>query len=144
MRHHSKNDYLYIGCFLDLNTTNELLVSLENKRLRNTIKSPHVTLAFLPDSVKEDCFGSQVVWNVTGYGNDGKNEGVRVEPAYVPEELLDVVTKRRCHHITISLADGARAKDTASLVFDSIIPYAIVTTYGACTVRGDVVVQRAK
>jgi hypothetical protein len=133
--------FLYTGCFLAPTETGRLFNWLGGRRLNNVVDSPHVTLAFLPDVLCEHSIGTEVLWNVVGYGNDGQNEGVLVELAQAPDELLDEIALRREHHVTLSLADGAHAKDTAKLEFTPVEPLSITTIYGLCTCQGTIVIK---
>ena len=137
-----ENRLLSVGCLLSPAETDRLFIWLGDKRLNSVVDSPHVTLAFLPDVICERSIGTEVLWNVVGYGNDGQNEGVLVELAQAPDELLNEITLRREHHVTLSLANGAHAKDTAGLKFSPVKPLKIKTVYGLCTCEGNVVIKQ--
>ena len=101
----------------------------------------HITFKYKPS--EEETF-DQIVGNVyelrvIGYGNDGKNSGFQVE---LPEELLpyyinyDENGELKTPHITVSLAPGAKAKDTAFIRFLPIIPFTIKARFGYWTKKG--------
>lgn len=92
--------------------------------LEKDIENKHVTYAF-----RKPCPQSLVgqMYNVmaTGYGNDGVNEGYRVElPVTAFYEGADIP------HITLSISANGHAKDTGSLVFDDIEPFTIPCIFG--------------
>lgn len=135
----SKSGYLYVGCFLSEGDLSRLLRHVGGSRLECLAEHAHVTFDFLPDSAVESSFGKLLYFDVVGYANDGLNEGVSVVLVSTPEELAPIAQRRDRHHITLSLASGARAADTAHLAFAPVSPLRISATYGGCTPKGEVV-----
>ena len=96
----------------------------------------HTTLVFgelLPKRV----MGKQVSITVVGYGNDGRNSGFQV---VLPEEVRSLFGMK-VPHITMSLAEGAKAKDTGNIRFQKITPFTITGIIGSC-VDGKITLAR--
>lgn len=123
------DQYDYIGLFVD---KEELLDKLEElnigDRLERIIEFPHVTLAFMPEKVDRSNFGKKVSIVITGYGNDGANEGLKVY--FDSQDLKEIMEKGRNPHITVSLGEKAKAVDTEKLSFDKCTSFTIVGTFG--------------
>lgn len=123
------------------------------------IKDPHITVAYKPDANKLllDSLGSNAAIRIVGYGNDGQNEGLLVEvvaedPA-IQKALDERValdrktgeTKRVPTHITLSIAEGAKAVDTMNLTFKPLEePIEIKGTYGFFGKDGDIIYDKKK
>lgn len=110
---------IYYGVFFDKENlgdkANDLLGD-SREELDTVINNPHITFAFgqeMTDNYKE-LLGKDLEVNIIGYGNDGKNEGFEVS-LNNKEEF-----KNKVPHITISIADGAKAVDTGKLEFDKL------------------------
>jgi len=132
----SESGYLYIGCRASSDEASRIWDEVGGARLAHVVPEPHVTLDFLPRVAYEESFGSAVVWDAVGYANDGRNEGLLVEPAWAESRLWPALRLRARHHMTLSLAEGAAAKDTAKLSFAPLEPFRITSTYGASTYDG--------
>ena len=107
----NRKDVVYIGVFLE-----NIPGTLERQ-----IADQHVTLAFSPNQEKyeklHEVIGTECKMELVGYGNDGQNEGLKVKLiSDVPYFGADNP------HITLSLADGAKAVKTANLDFSLDIP----------------------
>lgn len=95
--------------------------SLENC---NNKGGQHVTLAFKP--TKEQCeelanyIGKQTEVKIVSYGNDGQNEGVGVE---IDNSIPYFGAQQK--HITLSIANGAKAVNTANLTMEKIEPFSV-------------------
>ena len=126
---YAKDQIIYSGLFVDPDN----LYSHFPPSLSHKIRDPHVTTAYRPDIEKLllDSLGSGATIRAVGYGNDGKNEGLLVEvlaedPAiqkaleerFVPDKKGEV--KVVPTHITLSIADNAKAVDTKDLDFSPL------------------------
>lgn len=107
-----RKDVQYMGIFTDYPLGGRLFREIENQ---------HITLAFRPDEEKFkellNYVGTKQAFEIKGYGNDGKNEGLLVElkspiPYYGAEQ----------QHITLSVSQDGKPVDTAFLEFDKPIP----------------------
>ena len=99
--------------------------------LAHKIRDPHVTVAFRPgaDKILLDSLGSKASIRAVGYGNDGKNEGLLVE-VFTEDSAIQKILEERSElddrtgeskkvptHITLSIAEGAKAVNTKNLDF---------------------------
>lgn len=118
----------YFGVFFDQGA-NVRLFDPNNcgKLLDNKIEDTHVTFAFNPseeDRLPKNLRNQKINVTVVGIGNDGNNHGYKVE---LPEEVKDLLYKNPAvPHITLSLAPGAKAKDTKNLDFKAIKPFTVI------------------
>jgi hypothetical protein len=130
----------YEGLFLDKESV-QLVKAIEPVNLGFQNDEIHITFKYKP-SVEEtfdEIVGRVYELKVIGYGNDGKNSGFQVE---LPDELLpyyinvDENGNLKPPHITVSLAEGAKAKDTAFLDFVPLTPFTIKARFGYWTKKG--------
>lgn len=99
-------------------------------KLKNVICNPHITFEFLPEQVPSNLLGEKVTVTVIGYGNDGQNEGLTVK---LPHYVEDYYKNNATPHITLSIAEGAKAVNTKNLVFTEIRPVTITGQFGIFT-----------
>ena len=120
---------LYAGLFVD---PNELYRKVQ-PTLEKPIEIPHITTAFKPDlsQLHLDQLGNDAKITAIGYGNDGKNEGLLVKIEADDPELQATCDTLETPHITLSVSDEGRAKDTAFLDFSPLEhPFEITGRYG--------------
>ena len=136
---YAKDQIIYTGLFIDPKNLYEMFPP----KLDHSIRDPHVTVAFRPDSSKVllDSLGSNAKIEVVGYGNDGQNEGllvnVKTDDPAIQKALDNVIEpdkngelKHIPTHITLSIANGAKAVDTRNLEFQKIDnPVSITGSY---------------
>lgn len=123
----------YMACFPDP----ALLWAFADRafpdRLEKRVRFPHVTVRYEPDEVPDALIGEKVKIRVTGYGNDGTNEGLLVEIVSSSEDLralLDLIPRP---HITLSLSREGKAVNTALLDFGPAEPFEMEAVFGAWT-----------
>lgn len=119
---------IYVGIFFIQEDVVAAAEGLASKaRLSMLVKNPHVTFAFgkpMSDSFKA-LLGKEEKVVITGYGNDGMNEGFLVSLRDNSEFTGKIP------HITISLAEGAKAVNTANIDFrDTCKKVSLVGRYG--------------
>jgi len=120
---------IYCGFFID---KDELAQCFEPK-LARAIEFPHVTTAFRPNGMElfEGMLGEEIHVRVSGYGNDGRNEGVSVILEDGSERARRVFEQIAMPHITISVAEDGKPVDTAKLNFEAVDNGAVLTAkYG--------------
>ena len=123
---YTKDQIIYAGLFVDPT----YLYDKFPPTLAHRIRDPHVTTAFRPgvEKLLLGSLGSNADIRAVGYGNDGQNEGLLVEvtaddPAVqkIIDERIepDETGKLRSFpvHITLSIADNAKAVNTRNLDF---------------------------
>lgn len=130
MRSDKGGTYKYIGCFVDRGQLMEIVNKICSQRLDRIIKHPHVTFIFRPETVDESLFGKQLEVTVTGYGNDGKNEGVKVELRCADPKISQMIGQIKVPHITISVDKSSRSVDTAGLDFKEVESAVLKATFG--------------
>lgn len=127
-------EYIYTAVFIPEKALAEAVASHVRRGtiLSGSIHSPHVTVSYKPESVYPSLFGENVCIKVTGYGNDGKNEGLLVQPSSSNPQLQALMDERTVQHITLAVGDGGRPVDTRYLDFSSerVEPFELVGTYG--------------
>ena len=73
---------------------------------------------------------------VTGYANNGKNEGFKVELSSENSEVQRELSKIQVPHITLSVAKGCSPIRTSNLMFKNIPSFSFKGTIGAYTNKG--------
>lgn len=126
---------IYTGAFIDVHKL-QIAVNSIGYRLERPIANPHVTFQFRPKTVPAPLFGENVCVKVVGYGNDGKNEGVKVELCEASPMLLEMAEAIPVPHITVSVSAEGKPVDTSKLDFHSIEPFFLDMTFGAFTTEG--------
>ena len=122
---------LYWGLFLDGASVDLLDEVFGGDSLEFLTDDPHVTFQFKPRSFDRSLLGKSLSCRVTGYGNDGRNQGVSVDLGEFRS-----LCQNETPHVTLSLAPGARAKDTGNLTF-SPVEEALVLTGTVCACLSD-------
>lgn len=114
----------YEGLFFD-DEYEKLIFSLEGKHLGIVNDKLHCTFKYRPteDEIFNDIAGEDFELCIVGYGNDGKNSAFKV---ILPLELqkyyinYDEDGTLKVPHITVSLSEGAKAKDSKDLSFKDL------------------------
>ena len=101
--------------------------------LEQQIEIPHITFSYKPDKVEESLFGTAVrVW-ITGYGNDGRNEGLKVKLECEDPVLQKMAEQIKIPHITLAVSKGEKAVNTSRLKFEPVEPMELESFFGGCT-----------
>lgn len=129
------NKTIYTGAFINCETLHTAIKSI-GQRLEKLIENPHVTFQFRPETVPSPLFGEMVKVKVVGYGNDGKNEGLKVEVCEANQMLSQMANEILVPHITISVSADGKPVDTSKLDFYPIEPFFLDMTFGAYTTNG--------
>ena len=117
--------YQYIGVFIPNEEIYEKVTEI-GERLSKLIKYPHVTFKYKPDAVNESLFGEEIEIKIIGYGNDGINEGLKVELYTTNHNLQSMIDEIEVPHITLSISDDGKAVNTRFLCFKDIEPFTII------------------
>jgi len=94
------------------------------------IPDPHITFAFKPAPGKlppEDLWGEKFDVVITGLGNDGNNQGYKVE---IPEELKKYYFNDAIPHITLSVSNIGKPVNTRNLLFKDIPNFKVQGIFG--------------
>lgn len=137
-----QNQIKYIGCFFSRQELYEKLLQKGVPQLETAILHPHVTFQYHPQTVNFDLFGKEVTVKVTGYGNDGKNEGVSVELFSEDPVLSSMIAAIQTPHITLSVAKGCEPFDTRLLRFTPIEPFFLKGIFGGLTFDSRLLTQK--
>lgn len=136
-----RHNYSYIGCFFeDLHGILEER-NLSTGALDKVIQTPHVTFIYRPEVVEEELFGEEVKITVIGYGNNGENEGLRVELATSNPRLQEMIAEIAVPHITLSVSRRGEAVNTKDLEFAPVEPFELVGIFGAYRKDGEVILK---
>ena len=116
--------------------------------LENNIWYKHITTEFRPKITHEYLYGTEAIFEVTGYGNDGNNEGYSVKLIETDsEELKDIYNNIEVPHITLSVSANGKPVNTAKLNFNPIntssVRLIIRATFGGFNGK-DVVLDKEK
>lgn len=127
LANYAKDQIVYAGLFFD---PEEIYSQFPQQRLAHRIRDPHVTTAYRPgvDKLFLNHLGSDAIIRVVGYGNDGQNEGLLVEIVAAPQIIKKTLEEQVIPdgaggykpfptHITLSIAEGAKAVNTRNLKF---------------------------
>ena len=118
------------GVFFD--EINEKVIRLmADEPLRR--KAEKICIKMPEDNVSEELFGTPVIVEITGYGNDGKNEGVVCRLQSPKPEMQKILKSVRRPTITLSLSEEGNYADTQNLEFKSFrIPYVCKGVFERC------------
>ena len=108
--------YHYIGIFFNYEELHNKIKMIGN-RLERRIINPHVTFMYKPDTVDESLFGEKVKIKIIAYGNNGDNEGFKVELFTSNKHLQKMINNIPVPHVTISISDTGKAVNTRFLDF---------------------------
>lgn len=111
-------DCLWYGIFLNEDMEGELA---------NQIDHQHVTFGFKVTPPEGIDWNAEFPITLTGYGNDGINEGYSCE---FPEELDFAYDASPTPHVTVSVSDDGKPVDTRDLDFDPIDPIVVYGKFG--------------
>lgn len=120
----------YIGCFFT-GEAEAALRACSTDPLAYPIRDLHVTFVFQPKTVDPALIGLPLTVRVVGYGNDGRNEGVRVELSAKDKRLRELIRAIPLPHVTLSIAGDAKAVDTRYLNFAPLEGCTVRGTFGA-------------
>lgn len=137
------HDVIYEAIFVSPSAVESALEMCDTPpQLAKTIEHPHVTLAYKPDSPHEDIMGKEVSIRLIGYGCDQQNAGFLAEVKSHDPAVRELCDVRRNLHITTSIANGAKARNTVDLDFEPIEPIMIRGVCGAFDTSQQVSVGR--
>lgn len=125
--------HAYMACFPDPDLLWAFADGAFPDRLEKRIRFPHVTVRFEPDEVPDALIGEKARVLVTGYGNDGTNEGLLVEIASGNPDLQALLDTIQRPHITLSVSRQGKAVDTARLDFGPAEPFEMEAVFGVWT-----------
>ena len=137
-------DYIYIGCFFDVDELQTAVAPIAPQRLERPIPAPHVTFAYRPERGDTRLVGRAVTGRVTGYGTAGRNQGRRVEVLTRDPILRELALRIPAPHITLSVSRTGRPVDTAGLSFSPVEPFLLTGRFGGYLPDGTVVFSSAE
>lgn len=129
-------EIIYTAWFVSWDELQDAIKDFAPCRLEKTIEFPHVTLAFRPRMVDTALFGTSAKISITGYGNNGKNEGVSVTVEPEGTALTAPLQALKQPHITLSVSAEGKAVNTVDLDFHPVPQRTICGTFGAFTADG--------
>lgn len=105
-------------------------------KLEKTVVNQHCTLGFKNGYIPE-ALGEEVVLYATAYGNDGTNEGLRVESIVCKnKELKERFAALEVPHVTLSVSANSKPVNTAKLAFNKPARVTMAAFYGVFTPEG--------
>lgn len=134
--------YIYTGCFIPYHLFHDKISSIRRNPLQHDVKLPHITFAYKPNVVNEALFGELISVVVTGYGNDGLNEGVKVQLLSNNPTIQQAIDQIDVPHITIAVSDDGKPVNTRNLQFTEIPPKKLYGFFGGYTKWGKACTQK--
>lgn len=134
-----KKKVIYEGFFVKTSYFDgEYDIARDTKITRPTLDfptmNPHVTVVYAPETTHEDLYGFKAYVVLRGYGNDGQNEGYKVE--IIPdkivmgdytfrqledrETIIKLLSSIETPHITVSISEESKPKYTKDLEFKDL------------------------
>ena len=136
--------FIYVGCFVKHQDFYTAIKEIRKNPLENDIENPHITFTYKPIDVNQSLFGKPIQIVIVGYGNDGENEGLRVQLHSSNSLLQAMIEQLDVPHITISVGNEGKPVNTKKLLFEEIEPIEMIGKYGGFTKWGKVIVQQKK
>ena len=133
--------FIYVGCFVKFRSFQSAICRIRKNPLDNDIQDPHITFAYKPKEVVQSLFGEKVQITIVGYGNDGINEGLKVQLKAENPAVQKMIDQIEVPHITIAVSSEGKPVNTKSLNFEDINPIEMEGKYGGYTKWDKVVVR---
>lgn len=131
--------FIYVGCFVGLQELTDKVKCIRANCLDKIVQNPHITFSYKPVTVSKALFGQKVDIQIVGYGNDGKNEGLKVHAFAKNPQLQKMIAQIPTPHITLSVSKDSQAKNTKYLSFSPIEPICLTGTYGGYAEWGEII-----
>lgn len=116
---------IYIGFFLDNKIQNTL---------PREILHQHITFSYMPENEilekAKNVLNEKATFRCISYGNNGKNEGYKVELVKSSDDIAKLFAKIPIPHITTGLGYSGKAVDTAYLNFRPCEVFEVNGTFG--------------
>ena len=136
--------FIYVGCFIRLHDFQNAIKEIRSNPLENDIQDPHITFAYRPNEVDQSLFGTAIQIKIVGYGNDGENEGVKVQLSSSEPHMQHMIDELETPHITIAVSNEGKPVNTKRLNFEEIEPVELTGKYGGYAKWGKVIVRNRK
>ena len=136
-----RRSYYYVGFFVDFEELTEKVQNIRRNPLSGTVMTPHVTYEFQPETADTSLFGEEVDIQITGYGNDGRNEGLKVSVVSRNRRLQTIISRIEVPHITLAISGDGLSVDTRHLEFEPLNPIHIKGRFGGFTFEDGVVYE---
>lgn len=127
-----KTEILYEGFFFELDEDELMYSPWTNSKLEHRIDTPHITVYYKPSELHDYYYGKRGLFELYKYGCDDKNEGYKVR--YIKSDCIDVpwlFNLVDIPHVTISVSDDGKPKDTKNLDFKPCETYRYEAVFGA-------------
>lgn len=133
--------FIYVGCFVMFEDFQSAINCIRKNPLENDITNPHITFAYKPKEVVLSLFGEIIQITIVGYGNDGLNEGLKVQLRADNPAIQNMIDQIEVPHITIAVSSEGKPVNTKNLKFEDINPIRMEGKYGGYAKWGKVVVR---
>lgn len=133
--------FIYLGCFVKFKDFQAAIRCIRKNPLENDIQDPHITFAYKPKEVVQSLFGEKIHIIIVGYGNDGLNEGLKVQLRADNPSIQSMIDQLEVPHITIAVSSEGKSVNTKNLDFKNINPIEMEGKYGGYARWGKVVVR---
>lgn len=94
------------------------IIDKMDSNLDKDIEFKHITTEFRPTKTHEHLYGTMATFTITGYANNGINEGCSVAlKSCDNDELVDLFNNISVPHITLSVSNEGKPVNTKNLNF---------------------------
>lgn len=133
--------FVYVGCFVRFENFQSAIRHIRKNPLENDIQDPHITFAYKPKEVVQSLFGEKIHIIIVGYGNDGLNEGLKVQLRADNPAIQSMIDQIEVPHITIAVSSEGKPVHTKNLDFENINPIEMEGKYGGYARWGHVIIR---
>ena len=126
-------EYTYVGCFISPAQLFTQPPLMGTQRLAKESRNLHVTFLYKPAEVDTSLFGKRVKIVAVAYGNNGVNEGLKVELYAENDTIAKMIAKIEVPHITLSVAENGESVNTRYIAFEPIAPFTLCGVFGGFT-----------
>ena len=129
----------YLAAFFDEEESVKIRKINSDRRLEKEITNLHVTFKYKPDYIDTRLLGTEIDFDIIGYGNNGKNEAVLLKACQISDNLKELYNEITIPHITLSRSLDSRSVYSKDLEFQPLDnPIRVTGTLGVVTDDGNV------
>lgn len=121
---------MHSAIFFD-NVNEKVIKLMAEEPLDIFTDKPHITISNSVSPEMRQLFGTPIIVEITGYANDGKNEGLSCRVQSIKPEMQAILDRVKLPVITLSIKKGERAANTRRLEFSEFnMPYVCKGYFG--------------
>lgn len=136
-----RQSFRYLGCFFNKRSFFAAIAQFRKDPPSQQIRFPHVTFVFAPSEIDRSLFGRPIRVRITGYGNDGQNEGLRAELFSDDPAIAEMIERIEVPHITLAIRADGKSVNTRYLDFHDVEPILLTGKFGGFSDQGHVITR---